>query len=214
VNTDLIAYYKDRAAEYEKIYTKPERQPDLQQATQISQQHFRDKAVLEIACGTGYWTERIAKTATSIVATDINAAVIEIAKSKTYTPDNVSFKIADIFQLHNFKQYEGLFGGFIWSHIPVQELDHFLEVTSKYVIPGGTIVFMDNNYIAGSNLLISNTDVHGNTFQNRQLENGATYSVLKNFPTRAFIEERLRRQAIEINIISLTYFWIAVCKNR
>jgi len=82
VNTDLIGYYRERAAEYEKIYTKPERQPDLQEAAQILQRIFQGKAVFEIACGTGYWTERLAKTATSILATDINTSVLELQNQK------------------------------------------------------------------------------------------------------------------------------------
>ncbi|MBK7443258.1 MAG: hypothetical protein IPI65_17635 [Bacteroidetes bacterium] len=67
MNTDLVLYYKDRAEEYEKIYSKPERQEDLKSAATILQEIFADKQVLEIACGTGYWTEKIAVTATSIL---------------------------------------------------------------------------------------------------------------------------------------------------
>lgn len=60
MNTDIISYYKDRAKEYEKKYSKPERQEDLKSIATILQEIFADKQVLEIACGTGYWTEKIA----------------------------------------------------------------------------------------------------------------------------------------------------------
>ncbi len=66
MNSDMVSYYKDRANEYEKIYSKPERQNDLLLAGQILQDIFHDKEVFEIACGTGYWTEKISKTAHSI----------------------------------------------------------------------------------------------------------------------------------------------------
>lgn len=82
MNTDIITYYKDRAAEYESIYEKPERQNDLKTATEWIQKKFSRKKVFEIACGTGYWTQRIAATASSVMATDINDAVIEIAGQK------------------------------------------------------------------------------------------------------------------------------------
>ena len=182
MNTSLVAYYKERAAEYEKIYSKPERQPDLQQASHILQQAFIGKTVFEIACGTGYWTERIAKTATSILATDINAAVLEIAKSKVYAPATVTFELADIFQLPTYLPFESLFGGFIWSHIPLQQMNDFLDRVDSLVVPGGTVVFMDNNCVAGSSLPITHRDQYGNTYQTRQLQNGKTYEVLKNFP--------------------------------
>src|SRR3954463_9739481 len=83
VNTDLFSYYSNRAKEYEKIYSRPERQNDLRQATQILQEILRDKDVFEIACGTGYWTKYLAETAKNIVATDINSTVLDVARSKS-----------------------------------------------------------------------------------------------------------------------------------
>jgi ubiquinone/menaquinone biosynthesis C-methylase UbiE len=215
VNTDLIDYYRERATEYEKIYTKPERQADLQEASRILQRIFQEKNVFEIACGTGFWTERLAKTASSIVATDINISVLEIAKSKVYAPPTVTFEQADLFQLPiPAQRYKNLFGGFIWSHIPIQEIDIFLETLCRQIEPGGTIVFMDNNYVEGSNLPITYSDELGNTYQTRQLENGTMYEVLKNFPDHAFITRRLQKRTTDIQVIWLRYYWIAVCKNK
>jgi SAM-dependent methyltransferase len=208
MNTDLIAYYKDRAAEYEKIYTKPERQPDLEQATAYLHQAFQGKSIFEICCGTGYWTERLAKTAACITATDINASVLEIAKSKTYRPATVTFESADIYHLPDTPLYESLFGGFIWSHIPIAKLNFFLDAVHRRLAPGGLVVFMYNNYVAGSNIPITRTDAAGNTYQKRRLENGTTYEVLKNFPTPEFLRGVLGNTATDINVRSLTYFWI------
>lgn len=89
MNTDIISYYKQRANEYETVYHKPERQHDLIQASKILQEIFVDKNVLEIACGIGYWTEVIAKTAHSILANDINETVLYIAKTKYYSLQRV-----------------------------------------------------------------------------------------------------------------------------
>ena len=82
MNTNLISYYKQRAAEYEAIYAKPERKEDLDKAAEILKAIFTDKHVLEIACGTGYWTKHISETAESVLATDINPEVLEIARLK------------------------------------------------------------------------------------------------------------------------------------
>ncbi len=210
MNTNLVAYYNDRAAEYEKIYAKPERQDDLLRAATIVQDIFANKQVLEIACGTGYWTERIAQSATSILATDINAAVIDVAKRKTYPNDKVFFEIADIFNLPDQNQYESLFAGFIWSHILLQDLDKFLQTVNNLVSPGGTIVFMDNHFVAGSNHPITKIDAQGNTFQTRKLEDGTEHLVLKNFPTAAFIHHKLEGSANAVKVINLTYYWILI----
>jgi len=213
MNLDMVSYYKDRAKEYEKIYSKPERQNDLLIAGQILQHTFADQDVFEIACGTGYWTQKISATARNILATDINDTVIEVAKYKTYSHAKVNFQTADIFNLSNITKHESLFGGFIWSHIKLQDLNSFIDIVNSIVENSGTLVFMDNNYVAGSNLPVTDKDDSGNTFQTRTLENGTTHKVLKNFPSETFVRELLTDKASEINFIQLQYYWILKYKK-
>jgi trans-aconitate methyltransferase len=207
MNDNLIKYYKDRANEYERIYSKPERQADLVTSAKLLQDIFEARQVLEVACGTGFWTERIAQTATSVFATDINSEVIEIARKKDIGP-HVQFSVADLYDLRPVERYDSLFGGFIWSHIPRQELGHFLQISHKFVKPGGLAVWMDNKFVAASNHPITHTDAEGNTFQTRQLDDRSVHKVLKNFPEEHFLREKLKNTATEINFIELTYFWI------
>ena len=208
MNTDIVSYYKDRAKEYEKIYSKPERQEDLESAATILQEIFAGKQVLEIACGTGYWTEKIAEKATSIFATDINETVIDIAKKKDLSGKQVSFELADIYNFPDHNKFESLFGGFIWSHILLQDLDKFISTVNRLVSPGGTVVFMDNNFVEGSNHPITKIDEQGNTFQTRKLEDNTTHLVLKNFPTKMFLRHKLNDIAGEFKFFNLTYYWI------
>jgi ubiquinone/menaquinone biosynthesis C-methylase UbiE len=204
----MVSYYRERAREYEQVYSKPERQHDLAEATAVLQSGFAGKAVFEIACGTGYWTKRIAAKASSVLATDINDAVLEIARHKAYENNNVIFAQADYNLYQPSRKYEALFGGFIWSHIPVQELRDFLKNSNRFVLPGGRVVFMDNNYVAGSSTTIDRTDEYGNSYQLRELENGTTHLVCKNFPSEAFIRDQLQGIARTIQFINLEYFWI------
>ncbi|MDX5482669.1 MAG: class I SAM-dependent methyltransferase [Hymenobacteraceae bacterium] len=209
MNTDLVAYYRERAKEYERIYHKPERQEELAQLIAILQGFFAGKHVFEIACGTGYWTERIATTANYVLATDINEAVLDIARKKSYPDDRVTFRQADIFDLSSFtQQYESLFGGFIWSHVLLQDLAKFTSILRKHVVPGGTVVLVDNNYVQGSSLPITQQDEVGNTYQSRTLDDGSTHLVLKNFPTEEYIRELLQGQATDIEFISLEHYWV------
>src|SRR5262245_54587574 len=76
----LREYYALRASEYERIYAKPERQDDLRRLERHVARLMADRDVLEIACGTGYWTRVIATSARSIVATDAGEEVLEIAR--------------------------------------------------------------------------------------------------------------------------------------
>lgn len=214
MNTDLITYYQDRGNEYENVYLNPERQDDIKSATTILQDLFVGKTVFEIACGTGYWTERIALTATSIFATDINKAVIEVAQQKQYQKNNVTFGLEDIFKLSRNNKHESIFGGFIWSHIKLQDLDKFLDIINNLTFPGGRVVFIDNNFVEGSNHPITNKDTNGDTFQTRKLGNETTHLVLKNFPTENFLRTKLVDIATDFKFISLKYYWVLTYKTR
>jgi len=73
---------------------------------------------------------------------------------------------------------------------------------------------MDNNYVEGSSTHISLTDDSGNTFQTRQLENGETYEVLKNFPSENFLRNLLKDKVTVVNYHNLYYFWILECHAK
>ena len=144
-------YYQQRAKEYEKVYEKPERQEDLEFLHILIQEEVANADVLEIACGTGYWTKTLAKTSKSVHACDYNEAVLEIAKAKTYAPAPVTFEQLDIWTLQKpTEPYDIVFGGFIWSHISLEKIPVFLKILRQQIKPGGSIIFLDNNYIEGS----------------------------------------------------------------
>src|SRR5262249_37643066 len=81
---ELVEYYRRRASEYEAIYAKPERQADLAVLREAIPSKLRGARVLEIACGTGYWTQLVAEVAPEVVATDLAEEPMEIAQSKAY----------------------------------------------------------------------------------------------------------------------------------
>jgi demethylmenaquinone methyltransferase/2-methoxy-6-polyprenyl-1,4-benzoquinol methylase len=134
--------------------------------------------------------------------------VLELARKKDYAGKQVAFEIADLYEFAPDKPFESLFGGFIWSHIPVQELNRFLATMKRLVVPGGTVVLMDNRYVEGSNLPITHSDEHGNTFQTRKLEDGSTHQVLKNFPSEVFLREQIEGRGGEMSYWKMEYYWL------
>jgi demethylmenaquinone methyltransferase/2-methoxy-6-polyprenyl-1,4-benzoquinol methylase len=215
MKTDLINYYAKRVKEYETIYDKPERQADLLELKELLKAAFSNEEIIEIACGTGYWTHAIAETAFSVLATDLNEQVVDLAKAKRYLKNNVNFATADSYSLDGIlPDFTAGFGGFIWSHIPVEKLAQFLETLHSKIKAGGKIVFIDNNYVEGNSTPISKTDNSGNTYQQRLLKDGAEYLVLKNFPTQAQIRTLLKEKAIDIEYKKLEYFWYLIYNKQ
>ena len=90
-DTELTIYYAARANEYERIYYKPERQTDLARLRELIPAYFAGRRVLEIACGTGYWTQFIAQRALKVTATDINPETLAVARAKDIPAGRVEF---------------------------------------------------------------------------------------------------------------------------
>jgi demethylmenaquinone methyltransferase/2-methoxy-6-polyprenyl-1,4-benzoquinol methylase len=213
--TTMVEYYARRAAEYEEVYRKPERQSDLARLVEAVASAFPDMDVLEVACGTGYWTQYAARSARRIVASDVNDAVLELARRKDYGKCLVSFLKADAYYLDGLaSDCTAGFHGFWWSHIPRQRLPVFLEAFHRRVPPGAPVVMLDNLFVSGSNWPITRTDEHGNTYQARKLKDGSSHEVLKNFPSPAELREALSGHAEDIRVRTLTYYWMASYKRK
>lgn len=205
----LAGYYALRAPEYERIYQKPERQADLSMLRKFVAESFADRSVLEIACGTGWWTEILAHTARSVIATDCNEEVLAVARSKGIS-SNVSFQCCDAFDLRSIsREFDAGLAAFWWSHLTRPDLGKFLHAFAQKLQPGSTVVFIDNLYVEGSSTPLSRRDAEGNTYQLRRLDDGSTTEVLKNFPTDEELRTALSGWTGKLTVQRLTYFWAA-----
>lgn len=206
----MEAYYARRAAEYETIYAKPERQADLARMRNDIPALFTGERVLEIACGTGYWTPLIAAQAESVLALDYNEETLAIARSKTSEKANVRFVRGDAYALPDWNEkFSAAYAGFWWSHIPLGRIDSFLAHLHSRLAPGARVAFMDNTYFEGSSTPVSRRDADGNTYQSRRLADGSSHEVLKNFPTAIEMRERLGRFGTDVEFRSYEYYWVA-----
>jgi demethylmenaquinone methyltransferase/2-methoxy-6-polyprenyl-1,4-benzoquinol methylase len=181
----LQAYYAARADEYDNVYQKPERQHDLRQIERWLPGVLSARSVLEIACGTGYWTQFIAPVAASMVAIDSVAQTLVIAKQRV-TAANVLFQVGDAYALsQGQRRFDAAFAGFWFSHVPLERRREFLHGVNLAVEPGAKVVLLDNRFVEGSSTAIAEQDASGNTYQSRTLADGSVHRVLKNFPSEA-----------------------------
>jgi hypothetical protein len=206
----MIEYYARRALEYEQVYAKPERQADLGALRAECRTLFAGRDLLEISCGTAWWTECLV-SAKRIVATDINPEVLDIARAKTWDHCPVEFLIADSMALpDSLRDFDAGFAGFWWSHVPVEKLHAFLTGFHSHLTPGALVAFIDNRYVEGSSTPPSRRDAAGNTWQIRRLADGSCHEVMKNFPTADQIREALRPFADVVELRIRDYFWMAI----
>jgi ubiquinone/menaquinone biosynthesis C-methylase UbiE len=204
-------YYSKRAAEYEQIYQKPERQRELEWLRARVPELLAGRTVLEVACGTGYWTQFIARTARRVHACDINESVLEIAAEKPIPKSRVRFFKADAVTLEGVPSgCDAAFAGFWWSHVKKSGIEQFVANLANRLEPGARVVVLDNQFAEGSSTPVSRRDAEGNSYQLRHLASGEQYEVLKNFPSSAELAEAVRPVAREAHLEALAYYWLLV----
>jgi SAM-dependent methyltransferase len=202
-------YYAQRAAHYERVYLKPERQADLRAMESWLAGAFVGRNVVEIACGTGWWTPFGARHAASWLATDLNPGPMALARAKPL-PAGVAFAEVDAYRLDGLegRSFDGAFAGCWWSHVPLDRLERWLSLLHARLGRGARVVFLDNAFVQGSSTPLSRRDSDGNTYQLRTLDDGSTHEVLKNFPTREEAIPRLGPRARGAEWIGYEHYWV------
>lgn len=204
----MKSYYRDRAPVYDRVYSYPERQRDLRCLEHYIPLQLAGRRVLEIAAGTGYWTQFIARSAQSVVATDAVPEALELAKRRPGIA-RVSFQIADAYHLNQIEgPFDGVFAGLWYSHVPKERVREFLLSFHRLIAPGTTVIFLDNSKAQCSRLPIGFMDEQGNSYQERALDDGSLHKVLKNFPSKRELCEATGEFALEQHYIELENFWL------
>ena len=207
----MLDYYKRRATTYERVYHKPERQSDLREMEAWIGRSFSGRRVLELACGTGWWTPHGAREAVRWLATDLNVETMELARLKVL-PASVDFAVIDAYTLDGLDpaaRFDAAFAGCWWSHVPLQRLRPWLTLLHARLEPGARVVFLDNSFVQTSNLPITHSDADGNTYQTRTLDDGSVHEVLKNFPTPAQVQAATGPRASDFSWTAWTHYWAA-----
>lgn len=203
----MTDYYQERAPEYEEFYHRPERQAEQEELKDWLKDEVSGRTILEIACGTGYWTAVAAPQARFIQATDFNSAPMEFAREKALG-DHVRFAQADAYSLPDFDiAFDCGMAHFWWSHVPLADQQRFLAGFVSKLQSGAKILMIDNNKVDGSTMPFSRKDEHGNTYQTRKLSNGSEYEVVKNFPGAGELRAAFAPFCSEVEVRQSTYFW-------
>jgi demethylmenaquinone methyltransferase/2-methoxy-6-polyprenyl-1,4-benzoquinol methylase len=204
----MKGYYAARAPYYDDVYDKPERRADIGFLKSWLPETFAGRSVLEIACGTGYWTQHIAPAAASMVATDGVQEPLEIARSRPGTSE-VRFLLSDAYALpEDLGHFDAAFAGLWLSHVPKQKRAEFVASLHRHLNPGAKVVLLDNSETQCRDLPVTAHDEHGNTYQDRQLRDGSAHRVLKNFPTENELRTMIEGHGRNPVYHQLEHFWL------
>ena len=204
----MQAYYAARAPYYDDVYEKPERREDIAFLRAHLPAVFAGRTVLEVACGTGYWTQHIAPAAAAMTATDAVDEPLQLARARPGV-GRVRFERADAYELPaSLGLFEGAFAGLWLSHVPVERRGEFLASLHRRLLPGAKVALIDNSTVQLRDFPIAERDARGNTWQERVLKDGTRHRVLKNFPAREELEAMIAGVGERPAFRELANFWL------
>jgi 2-polyprenyl-3-methyl-5-hydroxy-6-metoxy-1,4-benzoquinol methylase len=184
---DQVAYYRRRAGEYDATAYGDVAEARARIARLVAEMQPTGK-VLEIACGTGLWTEALAGLADTVTAIDAAPEVIEIARARVRST-KVTFEVADVFSWTPSTRFDVVFFSAWLSHVPMSRFEQFWQLLRHLLVQGGRVLFIDEHvdvrekesYVADRDEIVE-----------RRLRNGETFRVIKNFVDPERLEVRLR----------------------
>jgi SAM-dependent methyltransferase len=152
---EQVAFYRARAPRYDEWWQRRgayDRGPEIA-AEWDRQLHEVEEAlrafsptgnVLELAGGTGWWTERLAQSADHLTVIDSSPEALEINRVRTARAD-VEYVVADLFELVPDRRYDVVFFSFWLSHVPRQRCAAFWSTVRSWLSPSGRVFLIDNH---------------------------------------------------------------------
>lgn len=213
----MKTYYKERAEEYDEWFYRQgryNRSPEsnarwfaeVDEVIQALENAKLEGDVLELAPGTGIWTEKLLRTAATITAVDASTEMIEINRAKVASA-RVSYLEADLFTWRPARTYDAVFFGFWISHVPLERLDTFLASVASMLRPDGKVFFVDGRREPTSTAENHQLPAAESQTMVRKLNDGRAFEIVKNFYDPTDLAARCARAGLNVDVReSATFF--------
>lgn len=201
---EQISYYRARAGEYDEWFLRQGRYDRgaetnarwHAEAAQVGAwlgafltAHKTHGSALELAAGTGLWTQRLAPHFDHITAVDASPEALAINRERLGAlAGRVTFEVADLFTWRPTRRYDLVFFSFWLSHVPPERFARFWALIRESLAPGGAAFLIDSRYDPTSTARDHQLEGEAATLVTRRLNDGAEYRIVKVFYT----PERLR----------------------
>ena len=197
---EQMAYYRARAHEYDEWFLRQgryDRGPEhrdqwLGEAAQIEVQlraAVRGAKVLELACGTGLWTQRLAEDNLRVMAVDASSETIAINRQRVGSA-NVEYQVADIFSWVPPTAFDVVFFSFWLSHVPPARFEEFWALVRAALKPGGQAFFIDS-LPEPTSTAKDHGPLDESGVSRRKLNDGREFNIVKVFYQPSVLERRL-----------------------
>lgn len=135
--------------------------------------------ILELACGTGWWTARLSEYGSSLTAVDASPEVLELNKKRVTS--SVTYLEADLFAWEPERTFDTVFFSFWLSHVPPERFEGFWDTVRRCLNPGGRVFFIDSCYTPDATAKDHTLNSPEAVSVTRRLDDGKRFEIVKVF---------------------------------
>jgi demethylmenaquinone methyltransferase/2-methoxy-6-polyprenyl-1,4-benzoquinol methylase len=199
---EQLAYYRARAPEYDEWFLRlgrydrgPQHRAEwFEEVGKIEaalEKEARGKEILELACGTGLWTAKLAAQAKRVVAIDGSPEAVAVNRKRLQHVTNVECHVVDLFSWIPDQRFDLVFFSFWLSHVPADRFNAFWEKVRAALKSGGSAFFADSLFEQSSTARDHAIDPSG--IVRRKLNDGREFRIVKIFYDPVQLEGTLQR---------------------
>jgi ubiquinone/menaquinone biosynthesis C-methylase UbiE len=206
----LRRYYDDQSSVYDDMYLRsdPVWRRELEAVANAMTKALSGRKVLEVACGTGFWTQIVAKFALHVVAVDVSQKMLQVARQRKPSSANVEFRHGDAYALVEVPgKFNAGLACFWFSHVPKARIDEFLGGFHRKLGKAAVVFMADNVYVPGIGGQLVRKVGFEDTFKLREGSDGLKYEVLKNYYNRDALRRLLSSKTRNLEVHEGKYFW-------
>ena len=211
-------YYRARASEYDDWWFRRGRYDrgavengawfaETKAARQEVRSLGRFTSAVELACGTGLWTELLAPISNELTALDASPEMLALARARVPAP-HVCWREQDLFSWQPQPEFDLVFAGFWLSHVPPERLHEFLGKTSAALCPGGRLFIIDSLYDSASTARDHRLGDRDRHWQSRRLDDGREFRVVKVFHEPGTLAAALGRHGFDAEVWTTGRFFL------
>ncbi len=243
-----IEYYRARAGEYDEWFFRRGRydrgpEHNARWFTEVGEVAASLDAfaptgeVLELACGTGLWTQQLARHAAHVTGVDASAEVLALNRERITLPKReqvaspelegaasatpgrfasppVTWIEADLFAWEPpAAQFDVVFFSFWLSHVPPERFESFWALVRRALRPGGRFFLVDSRYAPSSTAINNPLTDPADTVQTRRLNDGREFEIYKVFYERDSLAARLAKLGWTADVRETPTYFIYACSR-